>query len=78
MTPNTVRAELISEYANDEFNGLVQNSTLFKQNLIVERNADDPNRLDVLYPPNLINQLRIFAVLAQFRLISDPVNLTLT
>jgi len=37
-------------------------------NLIVERNADDPNRLDVLLPPDLVNQLRVFAVLAQFRL----------
>ena len=41
---------------------------LFKENLIVERNATDPNRLDVLFPPDLINQLRVFATLVQFRL----------
>jgi phage tail sheath gpL-like len=40
----------------------------FRAHLIVQRNADDPNRLDVLFPPDLVNQLRIFAVLAQFRL----------
>jgi phage tail sheath gpL-like len=40
----------------------------FKKNLIVERHPNDPNRVNVLYPPDLINQLRIFAVLAQFRL----------
>ena len=40
----------------------------FKNNLIVERDPNDPNRVNVLYPPDLINQLRIFAVLAQFRL----------
>jgi phage tail sheath gpL-like len=34
----------------------------------VERNINNPNRLDVLLPPDLVNQLRIFAVLAQFRL----------
>jgi phage tail sheath gpL-like len=68
ITPTIAKAELIAEYAVDEYNGLVQDATDFKNNLIVERNALDPNRLDVLYPPQLINQLRIFAVLAQFRL----------
>ena len=38
---------------------------------MVERDPNDPNRLNVLYPPDLINQLRIFAVLAQFRLQYD-------
>ncbi|WP_342230296.1 hypothetical protein, partial [Yersinia enterocolitica] len=27
-----------------------------------------PNRLDVLFPPDYVNQLRVFAVLNQFRL----------
>ena len=40
----------------------------FKEALVVERDANDPNRVNVLLPPNLVNQLRIFAVLAQFRL----------
>lgn len=29
---------------------------------------DNPNRLDVLFPPDYVNQLRVFAVLNQFRL----------
>ena len=37
-------------------------------NLIVEQNASNPNRVDCLWPGTLINQLRIFALLAQFRL----------
>ena len=41
---------------------------LFKQHLIVERNSSNPNRLDVLFPPDYVNQLRIFALLNQFRL----------
>jgi hypothetical protein len=53
------------------YNGLVENLSAFKQNLIVERDPNDPNRVNVLYPPDLINQLRIFAVLAQFRLQYD-------
>ena len=39
--------------------------------LFVERDPNDANRLNVLYPPDLINQLRVFAVLAQFRLQYD-------
>ena len=50
---------------------MVENSQAFKDNLIVELDPNDPNRLNVLYPPDLINQLRIFAVLAQFRLQYD-------
>jgi phage tail sheath gpL-like len=71
VTPGIIRGELISQYFIDEFNGLVENSDAFQQNLLVERDPNDPNRVNVLYPPDLINQLRIFAVLAQFRLQYD-------
>jgi phage tail sheath gpL-like len=71
VTPGIVMAALIAQYRMDEFNGLVENVTAFKNNLLVERDVNDPNRLNVLYPPDLINQLRIFAVLAQFRLQYD-------
>lgn len=46
----------------------MENFDLFQQYLIVERNVSDPNRLDVLFPPDYVNQLRVFAVLNQFRL----------
>jgi phage tail sheath gpL-like len=68
LTPKLAKAELVQQYALDEFNGLVENSTAFKANLVVERDPNDPNRLNVLYPPDLVNQLRVFAVLVQFRL----------
>jgi phage tail sheath gpL-like len=71
VTPGIVKAELVNQYQLDMWVGLVENLKEFKAHLIVERNANDPNRLDVLYPPDLINQLRIFAVLAQFRLQYD-------
>ena len=48
--------------------GLVENTEAFKAALIVERNADNQNRLDILYGPDLVNQLRVFAVNTQFRL----------
>jgi phage tail sheath gpL-like len=68
VTPSVIRGELIAEYAEMEDAGLVENMELFKKYLIVERNATNPNRLDVLLPPDLVNQLRVFAVLNQFRL----------
>ncbi len=46
----------------------MENFDLFQKHLIVERNQNDPNRLDVLFPPDYVNQLRVFAVLNQFRL----------
>ena len=68
VTPSVIRAELVAEYAVDEYNGLVENLNAYKQNLIVERDPNNPNRVNVIYPPDLVNQMRIFAVLAQFRL----------
>jgi len=71
VTPKIIKAELIAEYREDEFNGLVENAAAFAANLVVERDPNNPNRVNVLYPPDLVNQLRIFAVLAQFRLQFD-------
>ncbi len=68
VTPNIIRADIIALYRSLEFQGLVQNSSAFAQGLIVEQNATNPNRVDVLWPGTLIDQLRIFALLAQFRL----------
>jgi phage tail sheath gpL-like len=71
VTPIIVKAELINQYQQDMYDGLVEDLQNFKAHLLVERDPNDPNRLNVLYPPDLINQLRIFAVLAQFRLQYD-------
>lgn len=68
VTPKTIKAELVAQYRIDEFNGLVEDGANFKDNLIVERDSNNPDRVNVLYPPDLVNGLRVFAVLAQFRL----------
>jgi len=68
VTPNVIRADLIAAYRELEFRGMVQNGDAFKAGLIVQQNSSNPNRVDVLWPGTLINQLRIFALLAQFRL----------
>jgi phage tail sheath gpL-like len=71
VTPGIAKAEMIAQYRMDEFNGLVEDTRNFKKHLIVERDPNNPNRLNTLYPPDLVNQLRLFAVLAQFRLQYD-------
>jgi phage tail sheath gpL-like len=71
VTPGVIKAELLNEYSVDMYNGLVENMPAFSSHLLVERDPNDPNRVNVLYPPDLINQLRVFAVLAQFRLQYD-------
>jgi phage tail sheath gpL-like len=66
VTPSIVRAELLALFRELEDKGLVEDFDQYKADLIVERNADDKNRLDVLSPPNIVNQLRIFAEQIQF------------
>lgn len=68
VTPNVMKAEAVAKFREWEDLGLVENIDDFKANLIGERNASDPNRLDMLLPPDLVNQLRIVANKIQFRL----------
>ena len=49
-----------------ERDGLVENLDQYKQELIVERNDSDRNRADLMIPPDIVNQLRIFAAKVQF------------
>ena len=68
VTPKIVRGEILSGYRQLEYQGLVENLEAFKANLIVERDSTNPNRLNVLFPPDITNALRVFALLYQFRL----------
>lgn len=68
VTPNLVRSELISRFKLWEQAGLVEDIDQFKRDLIVTRNGSDPNRLDALIPPNLVNQFRVFAAQIQYLL----------
>lgn len=68
VTPKTIKGEAISKFKQWEFAGLVENITQFKEDIIVQRNPSDPDRIDVLLPPDLINQLRIAATKIQFLL----------
>ena len=68
VTPSIIKGDQIAAFNDLISQGVAQNADAFKANLVVERNAGNPNRIDVLWPGSVINQLRVFALLAQFRL----------
>jgi phage tail sheath gpL-like len=68
VTPTIVKQAIIAQYRELEYNGYVQKADAFAAAIIVEQNSNNPNRLDCLWPGTLIGQLRMFALLGQFRL----------
>ena len=68
VTPRTMKAQILSLFSDWEELGLVEGADQFERDLLVERNATDPNRLDIQMPPDLINQLRVGAAQIQFLL----------
>lgn len=68
MTPKLGKAEAVTWFEDMMELGLVEGLEQFKRDLVCERNVSDPNRLDFLLPPDLINQLIVTAVKIQFLL----------
>jgi phage tail sheath gpL-like len=71
-SPPEIRIVLIQHYKNLEALGLVENSNLFAQFLIVERDLIDRNRVNVLMRPDFVNQLRVVAAIVETHLELDP------
>lgn len=65
-TPKIVRGELLALYRELETQGWVEGYDEYDTNLIVERDANDRNRLNWRDTPNLVNQARVFAGKQQF------------
>jgi phage tail sheath gpL-like len=68
VTPKTMEAEAINRFKDWMEIGIAEGLDQFKADIISERNISDPNRLDMLLPPDLVNALRIVATQIQFRL----------
>ena len=68
VRPKDIRQTLISIFDLWQQEGLVENKNQFITDLVVERSASDVNRVDAVIPPDVINQLRVFAAQVQFRL----------
>ena len=65
-TPSLVKDEIIALFLLLRDRGLIENIEDFKENLVVERDTADANRINALLNPNLINQFRVLAGLIQF------------
>ncbi len=68
VTPKVITLELLGLFRELEDVGLVENFDQFKQDLLVVRSVSDPNRVNAVIPPDIINQFRVFAAAVQFRL----------
>ena len=66
ITPKIAKAECVALFGTWEEKGLVEGIDRFKADLVVERNASDPNRLDFLLTPDLINQFIVGAAKIAF------------
>jgi len=62
VTPSIVKATVLGEYGAMVAEGFMQNAAAFASSLVVERNADYDDRLDVYCEPDLIDQLRVVAM----------------
>lgn len=67
ITPSVARGEMLTLFEEWELQAWVQNFQQFSDELVVEINANDPDRLDVLMGPNLIKQFRVMAAQIQFQ-----------
>jgi len=72
VTPALAKAEIFAHYRELEYIGLLENSDAAMRNTICERDIDNPDRLNVLYTPDFVNQLDVFALVAQYRLQFAP------
>lgn len=68
ITPRIGKAEAVARFRVWEEMGLVENADQFKAELVCERNSADPNRLDWMMPPDLVNQFRVGGVNVRFLL----------
>lgn len=68
VTPLILKAEIVAIYEGAELDGLVENTAIFKNVLVVERSSTNPDSIEVLLPPDIVNGLRRLPIRAQFRL----------
>lgn len=66
VTPGIIREETLSLFQDWEQVGLVEDFNQFAEELIVEIDESNKNRVNMLIGPNLVNQFRIFAGQIQF------------
>ncbi|MEH8118429.1 phage tail sheath subtilisin-like domain-containing protein [Aeromonas allosaccharophila] len=68
VTPKIMRQAILEVALDWVTAGLMENFDLFKETLSVYRDTADRNRLNCVCHPDVVNQLRVFASLIQFKL----------
>lgn len=68
VTPELMRQAILEVALGWVSAGLMENFDLFKETLDVTRDTSDRNRLNCVCHPDVVNQLRVFAALIQFKL----------
>lgn len=66
VTPKIIEIATLALFTEWEAKGLVEDYDKFAETLVVRRSPDNPNRLEALTHPDLINQFRIFAGQIQY------------
>lgn len=66
VTPSVIRSEALAFFREAEKQGLVENFAQFKNDLLVERDANDRNRINAVLAFDIINGLSVFAAKIQF------------
>ena len=66
-TPNIIKGEILMLFKDWQELGWVENFAQFKAELKVERDLSDPNRINAIVPPDLINAFLVGAFSLQFR-----------
>lgn len=67
VSPLVVRNECVAIYSDLIELGWTEDLDWFKTNIDVVRPGSNPNRLDILFPDDLVNQLRTVAAMIRFR-----------
>ena len=68
VTPETIRGRLIARYQRlEETTSMVENTPQYTKDIIVERDPNDSNRVNILDAPINAGQLRVVGVRNQFR-----------
>ena len=66
VTPDIIRGEIIAAYRELIGAGVTEGLEAFQNGLIVERVVGFPNEVRIVFPPDLINQLRTVAIRTEF------------
>ena len=66
VTPRIMRGHVVGIFRAWEGRGLVEGFDQFRDDLLIERNGSNPERLDIRMAPDLVNGLRVVGVQLQF------------